>query len=248
MSVGPDWRGRPGLKRLAHRANIVAPKLDPRTKILMLLSLCAASFLADGWPKLSVLLALAFGWALLALFGTPGKRPGLLMWAGTSGAVVGLVLWAAGVPVERLVAPAARMVILLLAGWAFSQSTSTGELASALRKVHCPNCLVLVVVAARSVFNLLAAEVRLAQEAARIRASSGSSRRRPWAPMRNLWRASVAFSARLFLRADQMAAAAESRGFSRPGGRSSLRALRWRPADLAVGTAWGAVLALLCLI
>lgn len=236
------------IRRLLERAGTAASGLDPRTKVLLLVCISVATLVARGWPKLAILLALALTWTVLASVRTTQRRPRLFVWAATAASAVGLALWAGDVPVGPFVAPVVRMVVLLLAGWAFSRSTPAGELACALQKVRCPKPLVLIVVAARSLLGLLASEVRLAHEGMRIRAGCLSPSRAPWKRLKALRRVSVAFSARLLLRSDQMAAAAESRGFSRPGARSSLRAIRLRLADLATGVACCGATALLCLL
>jgi len=226
-----------------------ARRLDPRTKILILLSFCAATFLAQSWTGLLILLAVALAWAAFASRGIPRRHLRFVLGLAVLGTVVGVALariW--GVPLALFVAPLVRIVILVLAGRAFFLSTPAVQLAWAMQKMHCPRRVVFVAVAARSLFGLVTSEAQLAREGSRIRATGPFQSRGTKARATNLWRAFVAFCARLFLRADQMTAAAEVRGISCPGPRTSIHAGRPRLGDVLAGAACCAVAVLVSLV
>lgn len=223
--------------------------LDPRTKLLMLLCMAITTFLVSGYLKLAVLLGVACAWAVASSRREQrGRQSRVFTWAAVLATAIGLGLWAYGIPVGPVVGPLARVLILLLAGWAFSRSTPAGELACALQKMRCPAGLVLIFVAGRGMFDLLSGEVRMAYDGARLRAACAARRRSLTATMAGLWRASVAFCTMMFLRADEMAAAAETRGFSAPTRRTSLRQIDFALSDVLVAGGFCAAAALLCLV
>ena len=223
-------------------------RCDPRVKMVALLCLSAASILVDGWPKLTLLVLAAAGWAGLAAAGSVHRRPGVLLWSGVVMAAAGLGAWAAGLPIGTWVAPVVRLVVLLTAGQAFSLSTSPGQLRATLRSMGCPNRVVLLVAAVFALLTALGAEARLAREGMRIRAACVPRKRSPLGPARAWWRAGVAFLARLFIRADLMAVAAETRGFGRPGARAAAQASRLRAADVVTAVFCIGSAAVLCLV
>jgi len=191
--------------------------------------------MAGGWPRLIVPLAMAMVWAAMAAAGAGRARPGRLIGVICALAVVGLGIWMAEERAGRFIAPLVRMATLLTAGWAFSRSTSSSELAWALERLHCPKTVVLAVLVTWSLTDLVLSEARSAWEGVRVRArcvpTAGGFAKRPAA-----WRrVGLAFCARLFLRADQLAAGAEARGVSRPGRRSALRGGRPRPLGVVLG-------------
>ena len=208
-------------------------RADPLIKMLVLAALSVATVLAGGWPRLIVPLAMAVVWAAMA--GAGRARPGRLIWLVCALAVVGLGIWMAEERAGRFIAPLVRVATLLTAGWAFARSTSSGELAWALERLHCPKTAVLAVLVTWSLTDLVLSEARSAWEGVRVRArcvpTAGGFAKRPAA-----WRrVGLAFCARLFLRADQLAAGAEARGVSRPGRRSALRGGRPRPLGVVMG-------------
>jgi energy-coupling factor transport system permease protein len=221
-------------------------RLDPRTKLAALLGICIAAFLARGGVRLGVLLGVASAWALLCPRASRRLRSGTLLALGVLGPAGALALAAVWHPAVPFAQPLVRLAILLLAGWAFAGSTPVGELACALQKMRCPRAVVLILVAARQMFVMLAGEVRLARDAARVRAGCFPARHPRGAVLSHVWRVSITFCARLFLRADEMAAAAEARGFSRPGTRSSLRDVRFGPKDFLAAAACCAAAVALC--
>lgn len=216
-------------------------RADPRVKMLVLVSLSAAAVVAGDRPRLTVPFAMALAWAAMAAVSARHARPGRLIWLVCALAFVGLAIWMVDVRAERFVAPLVRVATLLTAGWAFSASTSSGELAWALGRLHCPKTVVLAAMITWNLAGLVVSEARLAREGARVRARCApkatgfASRLRAW------WRLAAAFCARLFLRADQLAAGAEARGVSHPGRRSALRAGRLRPLSVVLGGACAAL-------
>ncbi len=223
--------------------------LDPRTKLLMLLCMAITTFVVSGYLKLAVLLGVACVWAAASSRREQrAPRGRIIMWAAVSATAIGLGLWGYGIAGRPVAGPLSRFLILLLAGWAFSRSTPAGELASALQKMRCPAGLVLIFVAGRGMFELLSGEVRMAYDGARLRAACVARRRSLTATMAGLWRASVAFCTMMFLRADEMAAAAETRGFSASKRRTSLRQIHFALSDVLVAGGGCAAAALLCLV
>jgi len=220
---------------------------DVRFKVLLFVCLAAAALIVDGWWKLAVLLAVSAAWAGTVSVGLTPRRPGVLVWVGIGIGGLALVLWAWGLPVRPYGGPVVRLVILLVAGRAFSLSTSPAEWRRALSRARLPNRLVLLLAAAHSLMGVLASEVRLARDGMRIRSaaaadSAGTGR------LRRLWRAGVAFCARLFARADRLAAVAETRAFSRPGRRWTPHPRRPQVRDLLAGASCVAAAAVLCLV
>jgi len=222
------------------------PRLDPRTKLAALLCLCIAAFLARGPARLGVLLGASAVWAALCPTRPRRWRAWGLLALTVLGAAGALVLSARRPAAGRYATPLARLAVLLLAGQGFAGATPVGELACALQKMHCPRTVVLIFVTARQMFTLLARELQLARDAARIRARSAPLARRPGRLLAGAWRVAVAFCVRLFVRSDEMAAAAESRAFSRPGRRGSLREVRFRARDALAVAACCVAAAALC--
>ena len=220
------------------RARSFVCSLDPRTKLVLLVLVGAASVVAEGLPRLLGVLAVAAAWVVVA--GAPvGSGRRLLRLAVAVGVVAAALAawsWGRGGLAGQVVEPLARLAPLLLAGWAFSASTPPGQLALGLQRMHFPRSVVLVAVAARSLVPVLTAEVRMGCDAARRKLAEAPGSRLAALP-RTAWRALVALSVRLIQRADLMAAAAELRAVARPGTRSSLHPVGCRLRDLAVALA-----------
>jgi len=216
-------------------------------KALLFACLGAATVLVDGWWKLAVLLAASAAWAgAVAARPTP-RRPGTLVWAGVGVGGLAILLGAWGPPVRPYAGPLARLVVLLIAGRAFALSTPAAAWRRALCRARLPNRMVLLFAAAHAMTGMLTSEVRFAREGMRIRAMAeayGADTGR----LHRLWRAGVAFCARLFARADRLTAVAETRAFSRPGRRWVARPHRSRACDLLVGVSCVAATAILCLV
>jgi len=216
-------------------------------KVLLLVCLAVAAVIVDGWWKLAVLLAVSAGCVGMVAVRPGPRRPGTLVWAGVGLGGLAVGLWAWGLPVRPYAGPVARLVILLVAGRAFALSTSAAEWRRALDRARLPNRMVLLFAAAHAMTGMLASEVRFARQGMRIRAmaeANGPDAGR----LHRLWRAGVAFCARLFARADRLTALAETRAFSRPGRRWLARPHRSRACDLLVGVSCVAATAILCLV
>ncbi|HUS57895.1 MAG TPA: energy-coupling factor transporter transmembrane component T [Planctomycetota bacterium] len=218
--------------------------LDPRAKLAMVLCLYTAACAAgDAW-RLALVWAAAATWALCTVHSHLGRSAGTLMAIAVgAGALAGMRFgqqWTAAVAET-----AVRVCIVLVGGRAFSRSTGTGELAAALQRLRCPRSVVLVLLACQGMVDGLGREVDGAREAARARAACLGTPRSPAAAATTAWWAMVSFCARLLRRADTMAAAAELRGFSRPGNRTSLHSLRFGVLDGCVVAACCVAAALL---
>jgi len=216
-------------------------------KVLLLLCLAAAALIVDGWWKLAVLLAASAAWAGAVAARPAPRRPGTLVWAGVGVGGLALLLGAWGLPVRPYAGPVARLVILLVAGRAFALSAPAAEWRRALDRARLPNRMVLLFATAHTLTGVLASEVRLAREGMRIRSAAGADENRPGLPTR-LWRAGVAFCARLFARSDRLAAVAETRAFARPGRRWTACARPPQALDLLAGASCVAATAVLCLV
>jgi len=250
LRPGPRVKGATGplfFRSGLSRAASAMARLDPRTKMVAFICLCVGAFVAEGYGRLLVLLALAAVWAAAGGASAGRKQGALLKKSACMTVLILLLLSSAPRQLAAVGEFLLRFQILLLAGCAFSQSITPGQLVSALQKLRCPKPIVLIIVAAESMFAILSSEVRWAYDAARIRSAATVGRRSPKTLARDVWRTAVSFCSRLFLKADEMAAAVESRGFSRPGARSSLQALRLRALDV-VSIAACCIAALLCVV
>ncbi len=218
-----------------------------RLKVVLLACLGAAGLIVDDGWKLAVLLAASAVWAGMVAARPMHRRPGGLVWVGVGISGVALGLWAWGLPLRPYAGPLVRLVILLVAGRAFALSTSALQWRRALARAPLPNRVALLLAAVHALLGVLASEVRLAREGMRIRSAAGADRT-DTGRLRRLWRAGVAFCARLFGRADRLAAVAETRAFSRPGRRWRLPARHPSMSDLLAGASCVAAAAVLCLV
>ena len=231
---------------MARAARTLGPR-DVRVKVLLLACLGAAAVIVDGWWKLAILLGASAAWAAVVAVRPTPRRTGVLVWVGTGIGGLALALWACGLPVRPYAAPVVRLVVLLVAGRAFALSTSPAEWRRALGRARLPNRLVLLLAAAHTLMGVLASEVGLARDGMRIRSAAAADSAET-SSLRRMWRAGVAFCARLFARADRLAAVAETRAFSRPGRRWNRQAVGLSVGDLVAGASCVAAAAVLCLV
>jgi len=227
-------------------ARTLGPR-DVRVKVLLLACLGAAAVIVDGWWKLAILLGASAAWAAVVAVRPTPRRTGVLVWVGIGIGGLALALWACGLPVRPYAGPVVRLVVLLVAGRAFALSTSPAEWRRALGRARLPNRLVLLLAAAHTLMGVLASEVGLARDGMRIRSAAAADSAET-SRLRRMWRAGVAFCARLFARADRLAAVAETRAFSRPGRRWNRQTVGLSVGDLVAGASCVAAAAVLCLV
>jgi len=216
--------------------------------VLAFACLITATFLVGEWWKLGVLLAISVAWMGRGAGRSATRRAGTWGWIAAGVGALAFLLGSVGLPVTQYAGPVVRLAILVMAGRAFALSTSVAEWRRALWRARLPNRMVLLFAAAHAMTGMLASEVRLAREGMRIRAACVPRKRSPLGPARAWWRAGVAFLARLFIRADLMAVAAETRGFGRPGTRAAAQASRLRAADVVTAVFCIGSAAVLCLV
>jgi len=218
--------------------------LDPRTKLVMVLCVYTVACAADDSWRLALALTVAAFWFWRVSPVHPGAPVDAATWLIIgSGSLLCMEFcpeWPAAVAES-----VARVCIILLGGGAFSRSTGTGELAAALQQIGCPRSLVLVLLACQVMVGCVRQEINQAWEAGRARTACLGTPRSPGLVAAAARWAAVSFCARLFRRADAMAAAAELRGFSRPGRRTSLKRPRLRVLDWCAATACCTAAALL---
>jgi energy-coupling factor transport system permease protein len=207
--------------------------LDPRSKLILVVSAAVVLGTLDRWP----LLLVAAG-VLLALTGMTGRRKGLRNFLqGLGPAVLGFfaVAWLA-FDLHLALTAGARLLALGLIFFLFFQATSPQDLSQALVRVGLPYSVGFVLTVSMEFIPVLsrrAANIRDAQRSRGIPVGFG------WRGLRFLPALLGPLLIQAFKLADEMAEALEARGFGstsrRSGGELHFRFLDWTVASLSLG-------------
>ncbi len=203
---------------------------DPRTKLFAVLLCGTLAFLVNE-TGLIVLLAAMSGYLLVQ-----GMYKKVLRFLLGFGLLFGLqhiiytYLASAAAIFGFIVFIAARFIPVLMAASVLS-SAAPGELIAALQKLHIPKAVIIPLAVGLRFMPCIAGEFSAIRDAMRLHGLSLASLNTLAHPVITLEYILVPLLMRSMKISDELAASASARGIDNPGPRTSLRRLRFGPAD-----------------
>lgn len=214
-------------------------RLDPRTKLVLLVGTCvAATFCRDPWWG-SALFAAAL--ALTAGVGRPRLAAKFLaLYLFLLALVAGVTALDGGVGARFAIVfqPFRAALPPLMVAAMVVTTTKTGDLVAALYSLRLPHAVVIPLAVGIRFFPSLAEEWRYIRDAARLqglRITPAGIARHPASLFESLFIPVMMRSAKI---AEELAAAATARGIERPGGRTSFNDLLFARRDALVLAAY----------